>query len=105
MQRRRVEGPPERVFAAMQSRLAELGASPRLVDPSSITLLFEIDAEGRGPPFMFFLAVVPTDETHSDVAIARKRKGRREDFRAMIVGEEDPIESRMLDRLLASAAR
>ena len=104
MQRRRVKGPPEAVFARLQDRLGELHAAVHLVDPASITLLFDLELPGKGPPFTFFLAVVPSDDAHSDVALARKRKGRREDFRAMVVGEDDPIERDVLAFLCGEKA-
>ncbi|OGS66534.1 MAG: hypothetical protein A3K59_08675 [Euryarchaeota archaeon RBG_19FT_COMBO_69_17] len=100
MQRRRAEGEPEEVFAEMQGRLRAVGAELRLVDPMSISLLFEFEVTDRGPPTMFFLAVVPADGGGSNIALARKRKGVRSDFRAMVVGEDDPIETRVLDLLM-----
>ena len=105
MQRLRVEGTPEAVLASVQERLRELGATPRLVDPASITLLFDIDVTDRGPAHTFFVAVVPTDAGHCDLALARKRNRRREDYRAMFVGEDDPIEIEVLHRLTEDRKR
>ncbi|OGS45777.1 MAG: hypothetical protein A3K66_02460 [Euryarchaeota archaeon RBG_16_67_27] len=96
MQRARVPGSVEAVFAAVQKRLKEIGASTHLVDPLSITLLFGLDLEEREPTQTFFLAVVEADEGQCDIALARKRKGRRQDFHAMVVDAPDPIESQVL---------
>jgi len=96
MQRVRVPGSVETVFANVQTRLKEIGASTHLVDPLSTTLLFGLDLDERGPTQTFFLAVVHADEDHSDIAVARKRKGRRQDFHAMVVDEPDPVESQVL---------
>lgn len=101
MQRLRVPGSVEFVFADVQTRLREIGAATHLVDPLSTTLLFGINLDDRGPTQTFFLAVVHVDDGHSDIALARKRKGRRQDFHAMVVDEPDPIESQVLQMVAA----
>lgn len=105
MQRLRVRGEPEAVFEALQTRLREIGATPRLVDPASITLLFDVDTSARGVPSTFFLAVVPVGSGESDIALARKRKGPRNDFRAMVIGDSDPLEEKVLRLLSTPGAR
>lgn len=99
MQRLRVPGEPEAVFAAIQERLKARGIEPRLVDPSSITLLFDMDVSEKGPSSTFFLCVIPAEAGGSDVALARRRGRRLEDAKAMVLGEEDPIEAKVLREL------
>jgi len=96
MQRLHVRGEPEAVFAAIQERLKARGIEPRLVDPSSITLLFDMDVSETGPSSTFFLGVIPAKAGGSDVALARRRGRRSEDARAMVLGGEDPIETKVL---------
>lgn len=100
MHRLRARGEPEQVFASIQGRLRDLGAATRLVDPASITLLFDMAVPPSEPQSRFFLAVVPSEEGGwSDVAVARRVSDRRRNFKAMIVGEGDPVEEQVL-RLL-----
>ncbi len=101
MRRLRVEGEPEDVFLKVQQKLKELGASAHLVDRRSITLLFDMDIVQAGQTSRFFLAVLPATPGRSDVALARRRNDRRNDFQAMIVSEDDPIEAEVLGALFA----
>lgn len=104
MHRLRARGEPEAVFAAIQGRLRDLGAATRLVDPASITLLFDMAVPRGEPQSRFFLAVVPApDDGWSDVALARRMNDRRRNFKAMLVGEGDPVEEQVL-RLLVDEA-
>jgi hypothetical protein len=101
MHRLRARGEPEAVFAAIQTRLQDLGAATRLVDAASITLLFDMTFPSGSSSSRFFLAVVPSAETGwSDVAVARRSNDRRRNFKAMIVGEGDPVEEDVLELLV-----
>lgn len=89
------------MFETVQGRLKDLGAATRLVDPASITLLFDMAFPAGEPQSRFFLAVVPAGEDGwSDVAVARRGNDRRRNFRAMIVGEGDPVEEEVLRLLM-----
>jgi len=99
MQRLLSEGEPEAVFAKVQDRLRSMGASLQLADPVSITILFDMDVPGDGRS-RFFLAVVPSGAGWSDVALARRSNDRRKNFQAMMVGETDPIEKKVLQLIV-----
>ena len=104
MHRLRARGEPEAVFASIQGRLKVLGAATRLVDPASITLLFDMAFPRDAPSSRFFLAVVPAEDAGwSDVAVARRSNDRRRNFKAMIVGEGDPIEEDVLQLLVGES--
>ncbi|MGQ0797239.1 MAG: hypothetical protein ACT4OI_05160 [Methanobacteriota archaeon] len=103
MQRLRAEGEPEAVFAQVQDRLRSLGATPNLIDPVSITILFDMEIPGDGVS-RFFLAVVPAGKGSSDVALARRSTDRRKAMKAMVLSDDDPIEKQVLHDLLASRA-
>ncbi len=90
---------------AIQNRLRRKGIEPRLVDPASITLLFDADAGEKGPSFTFFLAVVPADEGHSNVALARRRNRKQENLKAMVLGDDDPLETKVLRELVGKRGR
>lgn len=99
MQRLRTAGEPEAVFASIQGRLKDLGVTPALVDPASITLLFDMDLP-KGSPSRFFLAVVPAGEGQSDVALARRASNRRKAMKAMVLSDDDPVEKEVLQDLM-----
>lgn len=99
MQRLRVAGTPEAVFARVRDRLRAIGATVVTADPPSISLVFDLDDSARGPTSRYFLGVVPADHGGSDIALARRRNDRRKDFRAMQVGTDDPMEIRVLKML------
>lgn len=105
MHRFRARGEPEAVFASIQGRLRTLGAATHLVDAASITLLFDMPFPRGSPSSRFFLAVVPAGEKGwSDVAVARRSNDRRRNFKAMIVGEGDPVEEDVLELLVGGAS-
>src|SRR3972149_1286067 len=103
MQRRLADGEPEAVFVRVQDRLQDMGVTPNLVDPVSITIQFDMEISGNGVS-RFFLAVVPSGKGRSDVALARRSSDKRKAMKAMVLSEDDPIEKRVLQALLPPAA-
>ncbi|HKZ88744.1 MAG TPA: hypothetical protein VJ300_00630 [Thermoplasmata archaeon] len=103
MQRRLADGEPEAVFVRVQDRLQDMGVTPNLVDPVSITILFDMEIPGNGVS-RFFLAVVPSGKGRSDVALARRSNDKRKAMKAMVLSEDDPIEKKVLQDLLTPAA-
>ena len=103
MQRLRTEGEPEAVFAQVQDRLRSLGATPNLIDPVSITILFDMEIPEDGVS-RFFLAVLPAGKGASDVALARRGSDRKKAMKSMVLSDDDPIEKRVLHDLLGSGA-
>jgi hypothetical protein len=103
MQRLRAEGEPEAVFAQVQDRLRTMGATPTLIDPVSITILFDMEVPNDGMS-RFFLAVVPLGKGMSDVALARRSNDRRKAMKAMVLSDDDPIERKILQDLVGPKA-
>lgn len=102
MKRHAVDGKPEALLDRIVKRLRAIGASPHVIDPASITVLFDLDVPENGLS-RFFLAVVPLSESRCDVALARRTNDRRKDYKAMIIGEGDPVEQRVLDLIVRGA--